>query len=147
MSIYPEIQALQGLYNRHTIQVQVMEGVFLGNKQHYPKVLFRLNDHSFELYIDDEYGDMAIGNPLLSLCLILRELEVYQEEEDILRWCKSKGLNSNDIEVLAYYKALSKIYFQVAQLIGIVDSFITDLDFQQNAGAVQLLRIEKYNNK
>ncbi len=144
MSNYPEIQALQQLHTDHRIHIAVIQDQYLGDKQDHPKVRCILNDRSFELYVDDEYSDLAIGNPLLSLCLVLRELETFQEEEDLLRWSNSKSLNPGSPAVLNYYKKLSKIYAEIEQELGKIDSQISDLDFQLNAGAVQILRTGQY---
>lgn len=139
MNSYPEIQALQQIYDDHTIEIRVTKDLYLREKEH-TKVTFVLNNLAFELYIDDEYNDLSIGNPLLSLCLVLRELETYNEEEDIVTWSISKGIDPGNPMVLNYYKNLSKIYTQIEQELGKIDSHISDLDFQLNAGPAQVLR-------
>lgn len=137
---YPEIKALQQLYEQHSIHISIEEGSFLGAKSYYPKVICKINSCSFELYVDDEFNDLSLNNPLLHLYLILRELEYYQEEKDILKWANGKGLNPGDSDILSYYKGLSDICNQVALQLGTLDSHISDLDFQLNAGAAQMLR-------
>lgn len=90
--------------------------------------------------IDNEYKDFALNKPALNLCLFLRELEYYQEEEDILKWCNLKGLTPGMNGVLAYYRGLATIHKNVMEILGTIDSQISDFDFELNAGAAQALR-------
>lgn len=90
--------------------------------------------------VDDEYNDFAINKPALNLCLLLRELEDYQEEDDILKWCNLKGLNPGDTGVLEYYRGLTSIHTDVKNILGTIDPQISDFDFGLNAGAAQALR-------
>ena len=72
--------------------------------------------------------------------MILRELEEYEEEEDILRWCKVKGLHAGNTDILEYYRGLSTVYTEVQKILGTIDSYISYYDFEMNAGAAQELR-------
>lgn len=140
MSKFPEIQALQEIYQKYEITIHVSQDDFLTNTSNYPAIKFTINNDSFHLYINDEYEDLQYNNSLLSLCLALRELEMYHEGSDILSWCKSQQLEVNNSKVVDYYKSLSKIYVRIEEIIGTIDSQISDLDFQLNAGAIQELR-------
>lgn len=140
MNSYPEIQALQKIYDDYKIHIAVVKDSYLTNAQDHPEVRFTINHCPFTIYIDDEYEDLAIGHPLLSLYLILREFGIYREEEDLLTWSNGKGLDPGNIKVLQYYKELSKTYIEIEQLLGKVDPPISDLDFQLNAGPAQALR-------
>ena len=53
---------------------------------------------------------------------------------------RQRGLEPADEEVRTYHMDLGRIYREIEQLIGTVDSQISDLDFQLNAGAAQRLR-------
>jgi len=90
--------------------------------------------------VDDEYKDFALNKSAMNLCLFLRELEDYQEEEDILKWCNLKGLNPGDAGILDYYKGLASIYADAKNILGTIDPQISDYDFELNAGAAQFLR-------
>jgi len=68
-STYTSILALEKLYGTHSIQIHVAKDDFLSKNESYPAVEFRLNDQSFNLYVDDEYHDLKFGNPLLDFAL------------------------------------------------------------------------------
>lgn len=140
MSTYPEIRALQALYDTHKVRIQVLEADALALQTDHVKVSFSLGSKSFILYIDDEYKDLDLNNPLLSLTLVLFELEDYEDEEDFLRWCMGKGLSANNTLLLDYYRDLSHTYAAIKKILGSVESKISGLDFQLNAGAAQMLR-------
>lgn len=140
MSNYPEIRALQELYDKHKVRIQVVEADALAEQTNHVKVSFSLGSQSFILYIDDEYKDLELNNPLLSLTLVLFELEDYEDEEDFLRWCMGKGLSASNSLLLDYYRDLAHIYASIKKILGSVESKISGLDFQLNAGAAQELR-------
>lgn len=140
MSKYPEIQKLQKLVEDYKINIRVLDkNAFSGALDHV-WVEFIINKESFTLFIDDECNDFGAQNPLLDLCLVLRELETYHEEVDILEWTKNKYLNAGDSSVLEYYKSLSKTYTEIEGILGTIDSHISYHDFELNAGAAQELR-------
>lgn len=101
---------------------------------------FTVDGNSTVLLVDDEFKDFKLNNPVLNLCLVLRELETYAEEEDILKWSNFKGLSVSNHLVVAYYKGLSEHYRTIESIIGLIDSQISDFDFELNAGAAQALR-------
>ena len=101
---------------------------------------FEIDRQSFEFYVDDEYKDFDIDNPVLHLCLVLRELEGYELADDYLIWCKERFIDPADSQALVNYRNLGRIYSEVEKIIGTIDSHISDLDFELNAGAAQSLR-------
>ena len=139
MSPYPEIQALQNLLNSHKILIEALkDGAFFASNHVW--VRLQINRQTFTLLVDDEYKDFQISNQALHLCLILRELEMYEEEADVLTWTRAKGLDPGIPEILSYYRELQTIYLSVEKELGRIDAQISDLDFQLNAGAAQALR-------
>lgn len=140
VSKYQEIQKLQKLVEDYNINIQVLDkNAFSGALDHV-WVEFTINKESFILFIDDECNDFGAQNPLLDLCLVLRELETYHEGEDILEWTKHKYLEAGNSKVLEYYKSLSKTYTEIEGILGKIDSHISSFDFEFNAGAAQELR-------
>ncbi len=137
---YSEIQFLQKIYLRHKVSARVSDTDFLAGNKEYPAVVFSLNNSSFKLYVEDEYKDLQIGNPILTLCLILRELENYMYEGDYLEWCKSQTLEPESSQVRDYYMKLGNIYMEVEKILGKINSHISNFDFELNAGAAQELR-------
>jgi len=140
MSQYPEIQALENILEQHQFGVEQIETHPNFTATEHKWLQVQLNQYKFVLLIDDEYKDFLLQNKVMSLCLVLRELETYEEADDILQWCNFKGLEVSNTEVLSYYKGLSNIYSTVEISLGAVDSQISDFDFGLNAGAAQELR-------
>ncbi len=143
MDKHPEIQALEKLCQDHRMQIQVIGKNILFEALEHVWVDFTINRETFTLIVDDEYKDFQIDNPLLHLCLVLRELETYHEEEDILEWTKHKYLDAGNSKVLTYYRSLSEIYARIEGLLGKINSHISYFDFELNAGAAQELRLKK----
>ncbi len=137
---YSEIQFLQKIYLRYKVSVRVSDTDFLADNKEYPAVVFSLNNTSFKLYVEDEYRDLQIDNPILTLCLILRELENYMYEDDYLEWCKAQILEPANSQVSGYYMKLGSIYMEVEKILGKINSHISNFDFELNAGAAQELR-------
>ena len=137
---YPEIQALRALYQKHPITIRVSETECLAGNSAYPKVELSIGENAFSLYADDEYHDFKIGNPLLSFCIILRELEGYAETEDFLAWCKDNGSDASHPEIRDYHMKLGALYSAIEKILGEIDCQISDYDFALNAGAAQALR-------
>ena len=139
-STYSEIITLKELIEQHHIVIREVKGDFLGEVQHYPAVIITLRQKSFKIYIDNEYGDLQLQNPILSLYLVLRELEIYAEEKDFHAWCLSQSVNSKNVKIINYYTQLGGIYNEIKQILGTIDSQISNFDFELNAGAIQELR-------
>lgn len=137
---YPEIEKLNQIYVRYKVETKTDRSRLLGGSPYYPMVLFKLNGKTFQIYVDDEYDDLRLNYPLLNLCLVLRELEGYDYADDILVWCIERGLDPADPHVLGFYRELGRIYKQVEATLGKVDPFVSDWDFEMNAGAAQALR-------
>lgn len=140
MSQYPEIQALKDILQQHRFAIKTIDAHPNFTSIEHLWMQVQLDQHQFVLLIDDEYKDFQLQNEVMNLCLVLRELENYQEEEDILKWTNLKGLSVSNNEVLAYYRGLSAIYANAQKSLGIVDSKISNYDFELNAGAAQALR-------
>jgi hypothetical protein len=140
MNRYPEIEALQNILKQHHFAVEETASHPNFTSIEHIWLQVQLNQIHFTLLVDDEYKDFQLQNDVMNLCLVLRELENYQEEEDILKWTNLKGLNVAKSDVLEYYRGLATIYAQVTQSLGTIDSQISDFDFGLNAGAAQALR-------
>lgn len=137
---YEEIDQLNVFYVRYQFSWKTDRSQLLAGKSYYPRVNFSLNGTSFWLYIDDEYDDLKKNYPLLVLCLVLRELEGYAYTSDYATWCQERFLNAQDTEVQQAFDQLKKVYYQILQWVNPIDSFVSDWDFEMNAGAAQKLR-------
>ncbi|MBV1924138.1 MAG: hypothetical protein KUG68_08930 [Flavobacteriaceae bacterium] len=115
------------------------------DNQLYPLEL-TINQKKYIVQTDDEYGDLQIDNELLHLVIALKEIETLEASTDYLNWCKQLNLNASNDKLLSYYKEIISHIYDFKNLFedGIITSFISDLDFQLNAGAIQLLRLNRY---
>ncbi|PQB05391.1 hypothetical protein [Aureitalea marina] len=138
-SDYPAIRQLAELQKALKPKITAVEGQYL-QKEYYPLVHFELRGTTFPIYVDDEYTDLELGNRLLNLCLVLRALENYLDAEDYLVWCTQHGLDFGDSAAREYHMGLGTMVREIRKWIDPIDSFISDFDFELNAGAAQYLR-------
>lgn len=144
-SHYPEIEELKEVHQKHEVKITVSTKDFLDGNMGYPAVVFSLKANSFHIFVDDEYQDFKNNNPLLSLCLILRELDYYSDSNDYVLWCKEHQLEPNNTQVLSYFRSLAGTYREIEKILGTIDSIINDFDFEMNAGAAFELRKKQGN--
>ena len=136
---YPAIRQLRELQGRLGSKITPVPGKYL-QKEYYPLVHFELKGTIYPIYVDDEYTDLELDNPLLNLCLVLRALENYLDAEDYLVWCTQHGMDSGDSHAREYHMGLRSRVQNIQKWIDPIDSFISDFDFELNAGAAQYLR-------
>ena len=108
--------------------------------KNYRAVAFKLEDTTFNFYVDDEHDDVRYNYPLLNLCLVLRELEFYADSDDYLLWCKEHTFSPKNNDVLAHFKNLAIVYNGVEKIIGEINSQISDWDYEMGSGASWELR-------
>jgi len=137
---YPEVIALNELYVKHKVEIHFDSSDFLAGKKYYLKTNFTLEAKVFQFYVDDEYNDVRFNNPLLNLCLVLRELEGYQYTQDYLVWCQERYLDPKNETVLANFRDLADIYREVEKILGDINSQVSDWDFEMGSGASSELR-------
>lgn len=136
---YPEIGQLEQLIKTHSIQIDT-PGKLPPLDDYFKSVTLNIKNNFFDLYVYDEYDDLVVDNQPLCLCLVLLELEEYQEEDDYLTWCTTKGLKASIEQLRSYYMGLSEIYRKIEAIIGFIECPISSFDFELNAGAAQALR-------
>ncbi len=137
---FPEITELQVLVTTFQMSVKTITGEFLGEKEYFPKIRLTIKGRVFSFYADDEYNDLTIPNPALSVCVALRSLEDYKHAEDYLVWCTQHNFDTASTAVRNHFQHLGEVYSQVHKILGEVDSKISDYDFELNTGAAQQLR-------
>ncbi len=140
---YPEIEALNQIYITHKVVTKTNRSQLLAGKAYYPLVHVTIAGQHFNVFVDDEYDDLRYNYPLLNLCLVLRELEGYALATEYEIWCQERLLDSANPQVKENHKHLATVYKAVTQLLGEVNSHVTDYDFELNAGAAQRLRRSK----
>ena len=142
-SEYPEIVELNKLWVEHKVIVKVDRSDDLSGKGYYPLTHFNLGNERFSIYVDDEFNDFRYNYPLLNFCLVLRELDGYKFTSDFEVWCQERFLDPKDEKVKEGFENLKDVTERVEEILGNIDSIISDWDFEMNAGAAQALRRSK----
>ena len=137
---YPEIVALNEIYARHKVWTKTDRSRVLGGQAYYPLVHVELGGRKFDLFVDDEYDDLKYNYPTLNLCLVLRELEGYDLARDYEIWCQERSLDPADEQIRRNHRHLAEVYAAVKEILGEVDSKVSDFDFEMNARAALRLR-------
>lgn len=134
MEIYPEINELRSHFENHQIKISnEIEGI--RNDLFFVEVV--IDGFKFKTLIDDEFGDFAKHNLLFKWFLVLNSIEVYKESEDILEW--SREINVSAESYLDYYKSFNMVYNRVKELMGKVDSCISNFDYTLRTGVIRAL--------
>ena len=119
-------QQLQELIIKFNIHVEV--------KPHFSKELREIELHIgrkfWKLLIDDEYLYLNKKKQPISFYMVLRELSIYEEEDDFLSWCHQNGSDASSQEILSYYRGLDSTYLEVKEILGIIDPLISDYDYE-----------------
>ena len=139
-SDFPEIEALDQFILRlraefhHNTKSPTAFGLIRGS--------LILSEKIYAVYINDEYHDLDLPDKRISIVLALREFELIEESTDYLHWCKMQQIPALSEEIRSYYQLTVKRIPELKSNFnsGTLTSFISDLDFQLNAGAMQWLR-------
>jgi len=140
----PNIKELNKIYLKHKVSINVSNKIFLTEKKEYPQVILTLSGKSFKMFVDDEYDDFKYNYPILTFCVVLRELEDYEYCSDYLEWCNVRHIDASDEKIRNYYMGLDKIYNEIEIILGEISSFIPDMDFDFAMGEVRILREENW---
>lgn len=139
-SYHLAIAKLQEYIDEYNIVINPIKNGFLAGHEYYKKIELIIANEQFPLFVYDEYDDLSNTNQLLNLCLVFNELEVYEDCEDFLEWCKELGLKPENVEARTHYMDLRVYYSKIIHIIGTLEHPISCYDFNLNAGAAQLLR-------
>ncbi|NNJ80881.1 MAG: hypothetical protein HKP11_01690 [Flavobacteriaceae bacterium] len=140
MPDYPEIRALKDFIRQHSVSVDASpdnQDIF-----NLVPVIFTIQNKKQHCYIHDEYDDLQLNDPCVKVVLALREFELIEESTDYLNWCTMMGIEANSEVIRNYYQDTVRIIrkFKAYFKRNKITSFIPDLDFQLNSGAMKSLR-------
>jgi len=136
MNKYPEIEKLKRIYLSQDISINKLEPI---DEDWFVLVKMKIGGQSWEIYVDDEYGDFELNKPLVSFFLVLFSLEMYDDSLDYLEWCKQNLIDSSNSKWLDYYKSLEKTYAEIKSIFGEIDSCISSMDYQLRTGIIDTL--------
>lgn len=131
-----QINNLVDLRNRHQISIQLGQQERLEDL--YP-VELKIGEKGWTIYVDDEYQDLSKESQLLGLFLTLRELEIYKDETDFLKWCSQNGTSPKNGILLNYYKELGKYIIEIEKKINTIDSCISPLEYELRTEVIDQL--------
>ncbi len=130
------IQELQALRRKFALQVNYSGSSHQGLRI----VHFHLRHLVFEIWIDDEYGDLNTDNQLISLFLVLLELRNYQTSNDFLEWSNDNGLDANDVKALEYYRGLSHSIRKLEEYMKEIPCPISQWEYEMGYAVIDELR-------
>ena len=142
---HPNITALNKLYLKHKASVDVSPSILLCDRPDYRRVSLTISNRLFTLFVDDEYEDFKYNYPLLNFCLVLRELEDYKDADDFLMWCAERHFDASDRKLKDYFIDLGNTFTEIESILGGINSFIPNMDFELSMGEVYILRSENWN--
>lgn len=142
-NIYPEIEKLNQIWVKFGVLVKIDRSDDLSGKGYYPLVYFNLGKEKFSLFVDDEYDDFRKNYPILNFCLVLRELEGYEFTSDYEVWCQERFFEKGSDKVKMAFENLKSVTKRAKEILGEIDSCISDWDFEMNTGAAQELRKDR----
>lgn len=139
-TVYEEIQALNSFIRSYDVRFNRSDGNPAPFNLTYGSLI--ISERQFRVFIEDEYEDLLLPDPRIPVVLALREFELIEESTDYLNWCRMLAVAASSEVLRNYYQETVRelpelmLYFDSGELT----SFISDLDFQLNAGAMQWLR-------
>ena len=142
-SDFPELQALQEFVIKNKVAVKLADVPSISSKL--SPVNYSIGNENFSMYLNDEYNDLNFKNPLLNVVLVLFEFSLVEDSDDFLEWCNWQNLDPNNAALRSYYKFMCNRLIVLKQYFpeNEITTFVSDLDFQLNSGAMHLLRQSK----
>ncbi|WP_299365732.1 hypothetical protein [Winogradskyella sp.] len=131
---YPDVDKLKIQFKKHKIKIS--QGFNHIRKDSFFTTL-TIGLQSWDILIDDEFGDFSKHNSIFDWFLVLYALETYDECEDIVEWSNFHGIDT--ISLLDYYKSLATIYLEIEAIIGPIDPLISSFDYTLRTGVVRAL--------
>jgi len=134
------IDILKKILTNFNIKISLNNAIYIDEYKNVKAVEFVIQNQTFNLFIDDEFDDFVYKNPILDLCVVLRDLEDYRFSDDYLVWCAKRHIEPKNDIAREYYMDLSQTYNEIEKLLGEINSHIPSMDFEFDMGEVRLLR-------
>ena len=121
-----KVKQLQDLIVKFNIRVEVKQAF---SKQ-LREIEFYIGTNSWKLLIDDEYLYLNEKHQPISFYMALRELSIYEEEDDFLTWCHQNESDASSTEILNYYRGLDSTYQEIKKILGTIDPVFSNYDYE-----------------
>tara|TARA_R110002096_G_scaffold323203_1_gene517373 strand:- start:900 stop:1154 length:255 start_codon:yes stop_codon:yes gene_type:complete len=72
------IDILKKILTNFNIKISLNNAIYIDEYKNVKAVEFVIQNQTFNLFIDDEFDDFVYKNPILDLCVVLRDLEDYR---------------------------------------------------------------------
>lgn len=139
MENYPVIRQMQDTVDRLDLRFKSIDNDSYWYEKGFRRINISGSNWETFLLLEDEYKDLNTLHPLAILQLVLMECSEYEEAEDILTWCRFKGVDPVLNKVLDYYRHLNQAIPLLYQNLGSLQA-ISSFDWELNSGAAQALR-------
>jgi hypothetical protein len=141
---YPQIQKLIDCINEHDLKFEVVKPTQINQYGLYDEqVKMIYKDLEFNIPVDNEYSDVELGNPVVFLDMILREVEHFEESENIMEWVEMVAEQLEDPETQQFYTILEIIVPEIRSIVGNNMGAIPYNDIELNTGLAKALRAAK----
>jgi hypothetical protein len=121
-----KVKQLQDLIVKFDIRVEVKQAF---SKQ-LREIEFYIGTNSWKFLIDDEYLYLNEKHQPISFYMVLRELSIYEEEDDFLTWCRQNESDASSTETLNYYRGLDSTYLEIKKTLGSIDPIFSNYDYE-----------------
>ncbi|RNC86256.1 MAG: hypothetical protein ED556_08130 [Winogradskyella sp.] len=138
---YPEVTALKRFIKANNCSAKVLDAPYTIHEFLTPLQL-RIGTIDVTIHVQDEYNDLSIGNPLLTIMLCLQELEEIEDSTDYLNWLNFQGIKISTEPLRSYYQNMVTIMPSIRANFtnNTITAFIPGLDYQLNSNSIYYLR-------
>ncbi|MCB0276489.1 MAG: hypothetical protein KDI06_16860 [Calditrichaeota bacterium] len=137
---YPEVQMLVAALKALGLQLRALPREAELERHAYRRLELVVGQKKFTLPVEDEYGDVAPGNPVVLLHLVLRECEFWEEAGDFSTWAEDVGFDPELSVAREIYQTLSAVVPEIRREIGADIRAIPSYDIEFNTGLARALR-------
>ncbi|WP_299116833.1 hypothetical protein [uncultured Winogradskyella sp.] len=138
---YPEVIALKGFIKDKNCTAKQLD---VSYKIHEFLTPIQLHIGTIEIIIQvqDEYNDLSINNPLLTIVLSLQELELIEDSTDYLNWLQFLCIKKSTEKLRSYFQHMVSIIPSLRSKFAnsTISSFIPGLDYELNSNSIYYLR-------
>ncbi len=131
---YLELEQLKAQLRKYKIKIS--KGFNHINKDVF-FITLTIGAKSWDILIDNEFGDFNSHNTVFDWFLVLYALDTYEDCEDILEWSNFYGIDATS--QLDYYKSLATTYREIESIIGPIEPYISVFNYTLRTGIVKAL--------
>ncbi|RZN83532.1 MAG: hypothetical protein EVB11_04985 [Winogradskyella sp.] len=138
---YPEVIALKSFIKDENCTAKQLDASYKIHEFLTPAVLC-INTIEIVVQLQDEYDDLSVNNPLLTIVLCLQELELIEDSTDYLNWLQFQNIKKSTEKLRSYYQHMVGIIPNLRPKFAnnTITSFIPGLDYELNSNSMFYLR-------